>query len=61
MRTALTGATGLLGANLALELLRQGHSVRATRRASSVVSHLDGASIEWVSADLSDPAGLAAA
>jgi dihydroflavonol-4-reductase len=61
MKTAVTGATGLLGANLALELLRRGHSVRATRRASSDVSHLAGSEIEWVTADLSDPGALARA
>jgi dihydroflavonol-4-reductase len=57
----ITGASGLLGANLAVELLRQGHQVRATRRGSSKVSQLEGHAIEWVSADLSDQAGLSRA
>lgn len=61
MRTAITGASGLLGANLAIELLRGGHSVRATRRGSSKIAHLDGIAIEWASADLDDPAKLAEA
>lgn len=58
---ALTGASGLLGANLAVELLAQGHRVRATRRAGSKVSQLAGRDIEWVSAELGDPASLAQA
>jgi dihydroflavonol-4-reductase len=58
MLAAITGATGLLGANLARELLARGHSVRATRRASSDVSHLGGMAVEWASADLGDPGGL---
>jgi dihydroflavonol-4-reductase len=59
MKTAVTGVTGLLGANLAIELLRAGHAVRGTRRATSDVSHLDGIAIEWVDAGLDDPARLA--
>lgn len=59
MRTAITGATGLLGANLAVELLRAGHTVRATRRASSDVSHLEGIAIEWVDAGLDSADRLA--
>lgn len=55
---AITGASGLLGANLALELLEAGHRVRATRRAGSKVKQLDGHAIEWVSAELEDPAAL---
>lgn len=54
----LTGASGLLGANLAIELLRQGHTVRATRRGTSKVAQLDGHAIEWVTADLSDVEAL---
>jgi dihydroflavonol-4-reductase len=58
---AITGASGLLGSNLAVELLKQGHQVRATRRGTSKVSQLEGHAIEWVTADLSDTAALARA
>jgi dihydroflavonol-4-reductase len=58
MRTAVTGATGLLGANLARELAGRGHGVRATRRASSDVSHLGDVGVEWAAADLGDVAAL---
>jgi dihydroflavonol-4-reductase len=62
MATAvITGASGLLGGNLAVELLAQGHTVRATRRGTTKVAHLEGHAIEWVSADLSDPKALEAA
>ena len=62
MATAvITGASGLLGGNLAVELLAQGHSVRATRRGSTKVAHLDAHRIEWVSAELSEPKALEAA
>jgi dihydroflavonol-4-reductase len=59
MQTAITGASGLLGANLAAELLHAGHGVRATRRASTKAAHLDGLAIEWVEGDLADAAKLA--
>ena len=61
MRTAITGASGLLGANLALELIAAGHEVVCTRRGTSKVDHLDHAPITWVTADLSDQAALARA
>ena len=32
MRCVVTGATGLVGANLAIELANQGYQVRCTRR-----------------------------
>ena len=57
MQAAITGASGLLGANLAIELLRQGVAVRCTRRGQSVVKHLAAFPIEWVTADLDDRAG----
>lgn len=54
----VTGATGLLGSNLALELLAQGHRVRATRRGTSKVDFLEGHAIEWVPGELSDEKAL---
>ncbi len=61
MLATITGATGLLGANLAIELLKQGHTVRATKRASSKTAHLTAFDIEWVDASLGDVASLTAA
>jgi dihydroflavonol-4-reductase len=57
----ITGATGLLGANLAKALLDAGHRVRATRRGTSRADHLRDLDIEWVEADLGSPALLARA
>ena len=61
MQVAVTGASGLLGANLAILLLQQGARVRCTRRGQSAVGHLAEFPIEWVSADLDDRDGLRAA
>ncbi len=61
MRTVVTGASGLLGGNLAEVLLAQGHQVRATRRGRTRVDHLDDLAIEWVDGDLGDPEALARA
>ncbi len=61
MLAVLTGATGLLGGNLAIELLSQGHRVRATRRATSRIDHLAAFDIEWVGGSLGDTDSLTAA
>jgi dihydroflavonol-4-reductase len=58
MHVALTGATGLVGANLVAALNQAGHTVRATRRATSNTSTLDGMQLDWVEAELSDQAAL---
>jgi dihydroflavonol-4-reductase len=50
-----------VGGNLAEALLRDGHRVRATRRASTRIDHLDDLAIEWVDADLGQPERLAVA
>src|SRR6185312_14402174 len=66
-RVAITGASGLLGSNLAAELLAAGHSVIATRRAGTQVAHLADLAghgrggIEWRDADLANEAALAKA
>ncbi len=60
-RIAITGASGMLGSNLAALLLADGHQVVATRRGSSKVAHLDDLTIEWREADLADPGALARA
>jgi dihydroflavonol-4-reductase len=54
----VTGASGLVGGNLAALLLEAGHAVRATRRGSTQVAHLAELPIQWVSADLDDVAAL---
>lgn len=61
MRVAVTGASGLLGGNLAVILCDRGDDVVATRRGTSRVQHLDGLPITWAEADLSDPKALARA
>jgi dihydroflavonol-4-reductase len=58
MRVAITGATGLLGGNLAVALVERGHDVVATRRKTSDTSHLEGLDVDWIEAPLSDVAGL---
>jgi dihydroflavonol-4-reductase len=58
-RTAVvTGASGLLGGNLAAALIDAGHRVVATRRGSTRAEHLADLPIEWVEADLGDVAAL---
>ena len=57
----ITGASGLLGGNLAAELRAAGHDVGATRRAGTKVAHLDDLELRWLDADLSSPAALAEA
>lgn len=47
MRALITGATGLVGGNLALMLRRAGHEVLCIKRPSSRTSHLDGHGILW--------------
>jgi len=58
MHVALTGATGLVGGNLAQALLAAGHTVTATRRGGSRAAHLDELDLQWAQADLSDTEGL---
>jgi dihydroflavonol-4-reductase len=57
-RVVVTGASGLLGGNLAIELVKAGHHVRATRRTSTKIDHLKPFDIEWVKGDISDPTSL---
>ncbi len=60
-RVVITGASGLLGGNLAAELRAQGHQVIATRRAGTKIFHLDDLTIAWVDADLGSIEALARA
>jgi dihydroflavonol-4-reductase len=57
----LTGATGFLGVPLARRLVADGHDVRALRRPTSDVAPLADLDIEWITGDVTDPAGVAAA
>lgn len=58
MHVAVTGATGLVGANLVTRLRAEGHTVTATRRKRSKTAFLDGLDITWVEASLGDPEAL---
>ena len=58
MLAVITGATGLVGANLAEALLAAGHRVRATRRATSRLDHVEDLDVDWVEADLHDAEAL---
>jgi len=60
-RVAVTGASGLLGGNLAAELVAAGHQVIAIRRAGTRTGHLDDVAIEWHDADLGSTAAMARA
>lgn len=60
-RVAITGASGLVGSNLAALLVAAGHQVVATKRASTNLAHLSDVEIEWRDADLSSAEALAAA
>ena len=57
----VTGASGLLGGNLAAELRAAGHDVAATRRAGTKVAHLEDLKLEWRDADLGSVSALAKA
>ena len=61
MRVAITGASGLLGGNLAAALIEAGHDVIATRRGATKVEHLADLEIAWRDADLDDVDALARA
>jgi dihydroflavonol-4-reductase len=53
----ITGATGFLGSEAALQLVQQGQTIRCTKRAVSVIPEIlkpFGAKIQWVEADMMD-------
>lgn len=58
MRVAITGASGLLGGNLAAACREAGHTVVATRRATSRIDHLRDLELAWVDAPLDDVESL---
>jgi dihydroflavonol-4-reductase len=57
-RVVITGASGLLGGNLAAELVAAGHQVAAIRRAGTRSGHLDDVPIEWHEAELGSTSAL---
>jgi dihydroflavonol-4-reductase len=57
-RVAITGASGLVGGNLAAALVAEGHDVVAIRRAGTRIAHLADLPITWHDADLGDPAAM---
>src|ERR1044071_1967708 len=57
-RVAVTGASVLLGGNLAAELIAAGHQVVAIRRAGTRTRHLDDVAIEWHDAELGSTAAM---
>jgi len=60
----VTGATGFLGSEVALQLVQQDHAIRCTKRASSSIPAIlrpFNAQIEWVDADLLNIFALEAA
>lgn len=58
MKALVTGANGLIGANLVRELLQAGYSVRAMVRPTSDLRSLNGVTVETVHGDLFDPPSL---
>ena len=56
MTHLITGASGLVGANLVRVLLAQGHTVRAMVHSDHRA--LDGVDVELVQGDVRDPASL---
>jgi dihydroflavonol-4-reductase len=54
MRICITGATGLLGANVAVRAREAGHDIVCTRRATSDTRVLDALDPVWIEAPLSD-------
>jgi uncharacterized protein YbjT (DUF2867 family) len=58
MRAAVTGASGLLGGNVAAALIAAGHHVVAIRRAGSKTAHFDDLAIEWREAELGSVGAL---
>lgn len=55
MRILVTGANGLLGANIVRELVMRGYQVRIFVRGTSDLSGIEGVAFEQVNGDILDP------
>ncbi len=53
-RAFVTGASGFVGSEVAIQLCNAGWEVTAARRATSNTSALDGYPIEWIETDIHD-------
>lgn len=58
MRVLVTGANGLLGANIVRELVKRGNQVRILARENSDLSGIDGVQVERFNGDILDPAAI---
>lgn len=58
MKALITGATGLLGGNVARELLKRGYELRLFVRATKIIPALHGLKYEQFEGSLSDPKDL---
>lgn len=56
MKVLVTGGTGLIGAKLVRSLCAAGYTVRIVSRKNLFSQSLDGGQVEWIQADLLDPA-----
>lgn len=61
MKALVTGANGLIGANLVRELLRDGHQVTGLVRGGSDLSAIAGLPVRLVAGDVLDPGSLGGA
>lgn len=60
-RAFVTGATGFVGSEVAIQLCQAGWQVTATKRPTSDTAALRGLEIQWVEADLHDASSVTAA
>jgi len=58
MKVLVTGASGLLGANIVRELVKRGYDVRILVRETSDLSGLTGVDLERITGDILDPVSL---
>jgi nucleoside-diphosphate-sugar epimerase len=54
MKIFITGATGFIGANLALRLAKNGHSVNAIYRSKAKIKDISNPNLNWFEGDIMD-------